>query len=136
MSSAPSASISFVCRWESNVISYFPIFNKICCCCCSATIITKCDSRVFQAFWGCSWFSGGVPGFLGSVPGFLGVFRVFWGVQGFRWCSGFFGCSGMFRCSGVPGSTTCQVEVLESKFRSKKLFLVLKKKTNFYMSHV
>ena len=20
--------------WESNVISYFPIFNKICCCCC------------------------------------------------------------------------------------------------------
>ena len=24
----------FLCGWESNVISYFPIFNKICCCCC------------------------------------------------------------------------------------------------------
>ena len=29
-----------------------------------------------------------------------------------------------------------KVEVFEGKFRSLKVFFVLKKKTNFYMSHV
>ena len=41
MSSAPPASISLqaICGWGSNVISYFPIFRKICCCYCCRTLL-------------------------------------------------------------------------------------------------
>ena len=51
MSSAPPASISLwaICGWESNVISYFPIFNKI--CLFVVVVLTVISSLIINNYW-------------------------------------------------------------------------------------